>query len=254
MTNPLIGYENFFRDGTVSVTSAAAGFEAARAYDGFLFDGWKPASAGTHRITVDLGSAKQADYWAIFSRDLGVNGGSVKPQYSTDNFVADTNDFDTAQSPSSTQVVTFRKVTAQTKRYWRFEVISTPASVIQALAIGKVLELNVPVGPGFALPTLVSGNEIITNVSQDGQNLGRTRKQMGVGFDIDLETVEIAWMRANWRTLLDTIEKHAFFFSWDQDNNPGEAVFAWLDGQQREPAFQSPLHMRAQLALVGMFR
>lgn len=90
----IIGYENLIETAsTVTVTSEAAGYEKANAYDWLENDYWQGTAAGTRYYTVDLGSAKTVDYWACHAHDLSNNAGLVRVQYSSDNFAADVNEY-----------------------------------------------------------------------------------------------------------------------------------------------------------------
>jgi hypothetical protein len=51
---PRIGWENFFRDGTVTASSEDADHPKALAYDGFTYDGWQPTAGGDQSIAVEV--------------------------------------------------------------------------------------------------------------------------------------------------------------------------------------------------------
>lgn len=256
MGKPSIGYDNFFEHSgaTVSTSSEAVGFEKEKAYDWFAFDAWKPAAAGAQSITVDLGSAKEADYWAVFGyKELVTNGGSIKPQYSTDNFGANIVDFDSAQSPTAAGVI-FRTVTpSQTKRYWRFLVTSTPVSAIAAVLIGKRLDLDADIRGRLDPPNLQANSEPRINRSQTGQNLGHSEITTGIEMRASFDAVSPSWARTNWPAFRTHANKKPFVFSWDAANFPNEAAFVWLDAKAtKDPAYTHPMFMSMTLAMNGL--
>ena len=161
-----IGYKNLFDTASsVAVTSEASGFEKENAYDWLTYDWWKAAAAGVVYITLDMGSAVSADYWALASHDLPDNSGTIKAQYSSDNFAADINDFDTVQTPSDNAPI-FRKVTSRSARYFRFEINSTgAASLIGQLCIGEVLTLPSGIPIGFTPPNFNRDHTVLNSVS-----------------------------------------------------------------------------------------
>lgn len=239
-----IGYKNLFESAaSVSVTSQATGFEKENAYDWLTFDWWKAAAAGTVYITLDMGSAVSADYWALASHDLPSNSGTIKPQYSSDNFAADINDFDIVQTPSDESPI-FRKVTSRSARYWRFEISSTgAASAIGQLCIGEVLTLPYGMPKGFTPPTFNRDNKILNSVSAGGAFLGRSIERLGNEVLISQRNVSPAWMRSNYLALADHFETKPFFFSWDYENYPGEAAFCWVKDKQTPPKYSHELYM-----------
>lgn len=253
MTFPTFGYDNLFEQGTLTASTEATGFEKERAIDGFTYDSWKPSSAGTSYLTVDLGSSFSADYWAVFTRDVGTNSGSVKPQYSSDNFVGDTNDFDTAWSPADGEAIKFSVVTQQSARYWRIELISTPASNIIAIAIGTALTFERDVQVGFMVPTLATQNENRWNVSQNGQILGESLQRNGIELTATFDALTPAWVRTNWPDLIAALETKAVFFSWRPNTYASEAAFVrvMMNGS-RMPAYSSPLFMSASISMMGL--
>ena len=69
-TKARIGYVNLFAMGAVIASSETPGYEAANAYDGRLYDWWRPASGGVNWIQVSLSRDQEADYVAVWGHDL----------------------------------------------------------------------------------------------------------------------------------------------------------------------------------------
>lgn len=91
----ILAYENLLEhaDSTVTATSEATGYDVENCFDWLTHDYWQATAAGTNYVTVDLGSAKPVDYWAVFAHDLQDNAGGVRVQYSSDNFASDVNEY-----------------------------------------------------------------------------------------------------------------------------------------------------------------
>lgn len=91
----ILAYENLLEhaDSTVTATSEATGYDVENCFDWLTHDYWQATAAGTNYVTVDLGSAKAVDYWAVFAHDLADNSGGVRVQYSSDNFASDVNEY-----------------------------------------------------------------------------------------------------------------------------------------------------------------
>lgn len=240
-----IGYNNILETGTVTVTSEASGFEKENAYDWNSYDYWKAAASGTVYLTVDMGTSTTVDYWALAFHDLHDNAGTIKPQYSsgaTSPF--SWSDLDTVQTPTDGKTI-FRPVTEVSARYYRFEISSTgsplTASAIGMLSLGQSLTLQRGMQAPFVTPIYGRDKEILNSITKGGQFVGRTVQSSGQKFDIKQKAVTEAWIESNWEGLINHIEVKPFFFLWDQENHPTEAVYAWMN-KIKYPNYTQPYY------------
>jgi hypothetical protein len=252
VAKPKIGYQNLLElsTSTITVTDETSGFEKALAYNWKTFDGWKPQSAGTVYYTVDLGSAMSVDYWASAKHTLGTNGGSIKLQYSSDNFSADTNDFAAALSPSDDTVMFQTVSTAISARYWRWEITSTPVSFFAVLALGEALELVRAVKSGFMLPHEARSNKVLDQKSEGGAFLGRSIINKGIKAMMRFDTLPLDFGRSDWSAFLDHAELKPFFFSWNPDYQ--DTVYAWLDRDPTPTAYDRINTIRVGIRIRGL--
>jgi len=219
------GLTNLVKSGTVTVTSEATGYEKENAQSYKTSSWWQAGTAGTVYFTIDMGSAVPVDSWGIVGHDLSDNSGTIKAQYSTDNFSADINDFDTVQTPTDGTTI-FRKVTSQTKRYFRFEISSTgSASFFANFYLGVALAFPKGMTSPFSPANLNRENKIMNNISEGGQFLGRVLRREGAMVTISQKNITRAWIDANWNTVADHVELYPFYFIWDQENYPEEAAY-----------------------------
>lgn len=247
-----LGHTNLIPGGTVTVTSEATGFEKENAYDDFPSDFWKAGAPGTVYLTVDMGVNTNVDWWGVAFHDLADNSGTIKPQYSNDNFAADTNDLDTVQTPSDGSVI-FRNVSDPNQRYYRFEISSGGvASSIGALYFGSATALQRGMRPGFTPPRFARDTKTMVNKSEGGASLGLSLIQEGYKFNISQNHVDTSWMDSNWLDLIQALEVNKFWFVWDLENRPTEAIYTWLDGPQRKPTYESPLYQEFMLKCKGL--
>ena len=247
-----LGLTNILESGTVTVTNEQTDFEKENAYDWFPNDWWLSTGAGTVYLTVDMGSNTIVDWWGLAFHDLSDNSGTIKPQYSTDNFAADTNDLDTIQTPSDGSVI-FRKVTSRNVRYYRFEIASTGSpSYIGALWLGQALVLPENIKAPFVSPKHGRNKIIINTKAEGGSFIGRSVQQDGYKFDIAQKAVTHAWADSNWATVIDHIEIKPFFFVWDQENRPTEAIYAWTDGKIAHPSYTDPDYLNYKIPCKGL--
>ena len=250
MAKPKFGYENFFTVGTVTATSEATGYPKENAYDWNTYDYWKAAAAGTVYLTVDYGSARSADYWAMAAHDLFDNSGTVQCQYSSDNFSADTNDAGSLITPSDNSPI-FHAFTSVSARYWRLKITSTgAASTIGAAAIGAALEMDRAVSSGTILPKEARTNVTTTQISEGGQFIGRSIVRQGVQFNLKFTIQTLAFTRGSWSTFLDHVEEKPFWFSWNPDYD--DAVYCWTDSLPTPPTFDRHNSLSMGLKLKGL--
>jgi len=221
-----IGYRNILETGTVTVTSEQPDFFKENAYDWLPYDQWQAAAAGTVYLTVDMGVPTLVDYWSLAFHDLHKNSGTIKPQYSSDNFATDINDLDTVQTLTDGAAI-MRKVTPRTVQHYRYEINSlSVASFIGLLTLGEILQLPAPIPLPFGSPVLQRDKKILNNVSQTNNFLGSSEIAYGYEFQIVQNLVSNAWTDTHWNALADHIETKPFLYSWDYENRPSEIMFA----------------------------
>ena len=219
---PSIAYSNLFRTATVTATDEATGYEKENAYNGNLFDGWKPASAGTKYLKATFAAPVDADYFSVFGQDLFDQSDSVQLQYSTDDIA-----WSNATSVITPTVgsVVYEEFTSVNARYWRVELITTKPAFLGFVAFGERLELPKKMMTGFAPPTFVRKNKYTNKSTIKGVPLPRTVERMASQLKIDQKYLDEAWARTNWFDFLDHAETLPFIFSWDYDNYPDEACY-----------------------------
>jgi len=247
-----IGYTNLVKTGTVTVTSEASGFEKENAQSYKTSTWWKASAAGTVYFTIDMGSAVTVDSWGIIGHNLFDNSGTIKAQYSSDNFAADTNDLDTVQTPSA-NIAIFRKATSRSARYYRFEIASTgSASFIGNFFLGAALDLPNGMTSGFSPASLNRDRDIFNNMTQGGNYTGRILRSKGSEVSISQRNVTRAWVDSNWAALADHIELYPFYFAWDTTNFPADAAYCMAQ-KINYPSYSDNTYMRFNIDCVAIY-
>ncbi len=248
-----IGTVNKINGATVTVTSEVVGFEKENAFDWNTFDYWKPASSGLVYFTVDFGSAITIDGWSVGFFDLQNNSGTIKPQYSNDNFSTNIVDFDAVETITSGDLIA-RKTTSVSTRYFRYEINSTGLpSNIGFLWVGTFLSLQRGMTTGFIDPKLARDKKIMNSKSEAGHPLGTSIIQNGLKFNVTQTDVETSWIDLNWNDLADHLEvPNRFIFLWDEENRPDNSVFCWVDGKIKDPTYNNPNLMSFSIPCRGL--
>jgi len=247
-----VGLTNLVKSGTVTVTSEATGFEKENAQSYKTSSWWQAGAAGTVYFTIDMGANATVDSWGIVGHDLVDNSGTIKPQYSTDNFAADTNDLDTVQTPSNKAAI-FRKVTSRNVRYYRFEIASTSvASFIANFYLGVALALPKGMSSGFSPANLNRDRMVFNNMSVGGNYLGRVLIRKGAKVMIQQKNITRTWIDANWTGVADHVELYPFYFIWDQETFPAEAAYC-MANEITYPKYQDNIYLNFDLDCVALY-
>lgn len=252
MAKPILAFTNIIEASvsTITVTSEETGFEKENAFDWKTFDGWKAGAAGEVFYTIDYGSAVSVDYWAMAAHDLNDNSGTVQLQYSTDNFVGDTNDIGSLITPASNSPI-LHTFTTQSARYWRFKINSTTnASFIGVASIGDRLTMVRAVGSGFGLPFDSRDDDITNFRSEGGEFLGRTLLRKGIKARLTFTLQTLAFVRGDWRTFTDHAQLKPFWFDWNPDNS--DVVFCWLTRNPSPPTYTNHILLNVGIAIEGL--
>jgi hypothetical protein len=122
--------------------------------------------------------------------------------------------------------------------YWRVSFQGGNAeSFIGVCILGNApLELR-PIGTGFRPPVYEHYDSI--NAQGNAANyLGRSIKRKPMDLTIKQQGITQADLHGKWVTFLNHAARKPFFFSWDNENHPDEAVYCWTEKPQ-QPVYNS---------------
>lgn len=245
MPTPIIGYENIFENGPVTVTHEHTDFPKENLFDWLTYSAYKPNSASaTVLISVHLGYGTTCDYVGIAGHNLGSTGATAVLQY---NSGSGWNNCHTVQAPSDddTIFITFPSVSAEDYRL-SLGVTSVNTS-IGILAAGDRLEI--PRGPtvGWA-PPLINSYELMANFSESNASLGRSLKTRFQTTQLEFSGLTESFVRASWLPFVEHAKKKPFFFMWDSVNNASEVALLHTVDKIQNPAYVSKKHMSVSLS------
>lgn len=234
MSQPKIFYDNRLDDGTpVASTTATGDYDVLNVRDMRPYT-WHKGTALPFTITVDCGSAKTADYWAVYGHDLNTQAADIELRGSTDNFAA-SNVLIDSLTPADDEPF-LREFNQASYRYWRFTVpagaTANPSFAI--LMVGDKLTLPVFVNEGFdPIGVKLVGN---INRSQKGHPLGRVIQYEDWEQNLNFPLVTWAWLRSTWEPAwINNLRSKPFIFSWEHDNYAGEIRLVNIQGQYLTP-------------------
>jgi len=253
MSNPFFLHTNLMlAASSITVTSAATGFEKEKCYDNRTGTSWKANAAGTVYVTVDMGTAVSVNAWGMYAQNLFENSGTIKFQYSTDNFGADINDFGSLVTPTDNRPVMKTGATVS-KRYFRWEISSTGlASAIGALSFGTYLEFERGLNIGFEPLALAQQYVPYDSETDAGEFVGRSLKKKPIKGKLSFEpTLTESFMRSDWLTLLRAIEQYPFFVIPQPTDYPNEVYFARTAGPVPNPSYSYSQYLKGEIPLVA---
>lgn len=245
-----IGYENLFESASsVSVTSAAAGFDIENAYDWLPNDFWKAASTSQQTITVTFASSVAATYFAHYNTNLHTASCSIVLQYYNGSIWVDAF---SAYTPADNapRVTYFSEVTST---QWRVIIgAGTEAAQIGVLSFGEALLLQYGSYMGYTEPKLGRKVRGMTNISEAGAFLGRSIVSHGFESTIELNAATDAFTRNYWLPFVEHAEQKPFFFTWDYDAYPNEAAFCWSVGDINAPSHAYYGYSETVMRIMGV--
>lgn len=227
---PLILHDNRFEDAALSGTAGAAGTALANVRDWRPYTWWKPASLPAE-FHVDCGSAKAADYLAVYGHTLGSSGATI-------SVWADT-------SPALGSAVMIASVTptndlpillrwaSVSYRAWQIRVTGSTLPSMAIVAVGTALELPRRLAQGFdPMGRKVRGE---TNRSEAGHPLGRNVQFEEWAGSISVRTTW-SWLRASWQPAWAAhLRDMPFLFAWDPTDHSAETRLVVAADDYRAP-------------------
>lgn len=215
---PVICYDNLF---TESGTFSTTGTDYENAFDGLTYDGWETtATGGTIEFTADAGHG--ADYFAFAAHDLHTYAGNIKLEYHNGSGWVEL--AAAAPGDASPMVLLFDRATSNR---WKVTVTSSGAVTIGAIFAGERLSMPRGVYVGMAPPQLARVDRFLVEKSQAGQFLGRRVIRTGTNGTLNFEYLNPQWVRDSFKAFMDYGVERIWFFLWNPERWPLEAMCAW---------------------------
>ncbi len=178
--------------------------------------------------------ANTVDYLAIYDHDLASSGASIVLQCS-DNNSAWSNLFSPIYPSSSSPI--FMVLQQSSHKYWRIQVSGAQSS-IGVLMLGVRLDFANGLTFGFSPPALAQQFMPRTNISADGEFIGRSISKKPISGNLVFNPVfSRSWVRQFWPELIRHMERKPFFV-FPEEPYPDEALFCWAD-QIHGPEYSS---------------
>jgi len=206
---PLIAWSNLFERGSAAASSFVADGSFENAWSG-TYDFWVPVEMPAW-VSVELGSAAEADCLAIAAHTLGTSRTTVIVEY----LVGEewTEAASAIPSDDTALILVFPAITSAA---WRVRLIGTAVPVVGAMNLGKALIMEGGVQGDHAPLTVAGRSELLVNVSLAGHVVGRSVTRRSADGTISFAPMTTAWVRG---PEFDAFRQHfndglPFFFAW----------------------------------------
>lgn len=225
---PRIGWRRI--TGTISASTAEAGFAASNAGNPRTDSFWRPTEAPA-TWAIDAGSAVSVSYVGIAAHDLGAQAATVVVESSANN-----TDWTARLTVAPNNTALFGLFAVVSARYWRIRISSASApptlGVIQFGAVTEVPQRAQYVGSvSFDRAEVI---DIDQNVSEGGQWLGASVRQRFLDLSMSVAHLSETWVASEWNPFSAHARRAQPFFVADR---PGEFVnscaYAWTQSDLR---------------------
>lgn len=231
---PTILFNNLFLSGTLSASSEASGFPKENAVSENTNKSWKPSSLPA-TLSVDLGTARSVDSFALVAHECGSKGNTVTLESSPDN---STWTVRCTVTPTDDTTI-LGLFTAVSARYWRIQISGGTAPAIGVAMIGARFNFPAGVRPPYTPVWLSQTYELLTANTMGGQFLGNKVNRKGAMTAISLVSLERGFAESN---LLPFREHYnlgkAFVWAAGPSIFPKDVGYVWrTEGSIMAPTF-----------------
>lgn len=102
-------------------------------------------------------------------------------------------------------------------------------TLIRNIMLGQRLEFERPIIRTHDPLPLNRTTEYQTNLSGNGQFLGRSISRRGVASSIDIPMMSREFARGPFQQFVEHAQRYPYYFSWNEALHPGDAGYVWTD-------------------------
>jgi hypothetical protein len=242
---PRLGYA--MPSGTVTASTAAAGYGAALAVNGDTFDAWKPTAVPAW-LQIVFPAAQVVNYAGVAAHTIDLVGATVKLQSWNGSAFVDIPGSEV--TPTNSDAI-----------FWLINDVSTER--VRLAVSGGLAEIGVfKVGKATTFTTGRRADylgqvgrdarrvEYQDNMSVTGEKLGRSLRSDGLGFGFQVDHLPETWAAAVWPDLLEhCLNDDGLFLAPRPAQYPDECYWAWTSAM---PTLERTLPNRVASRTLSM--
>ncbi len=258
---PHIGYKTIVNAGNITATSEdLPDFGIVNIANTATYLKWKATSVVTDQgIVISTTPGTTIDYFAIAGHNLGSNGARLTLQRSVGSpgyedisvpitLSDDTvfiNEFDSVAATGTG--VSFRLLIEQSG-----SPVPTDPPEIGILYVGEITKLPRKKYAGYEPPTLNRTTRVSTGFSEDGQFLGRVKRNQKLENEFTIDVIDPDFYRSVLDPFAIAAEEIPFFWAWRPATFPDEVALMWLMEDVGVTNTGLPNHVQFTLNMQGI--
>ena len=237
------GFENLIPLASISAPESL-GYEKENAYDWFTYTWWLSPTSDSVTYEIDFDTPQSIDYFGIASHNIDSLLGDARCRlefYDGGSWQTFNN---TIIQPTDNSPIFVKADNVAISTIWRF-IFDNYVGIspyIGVLSMGKALKLPVGIQAPFTPPPYFFDNKIFNSESSKGQFLGRSVEKYALKCLIKQKNLDPQWMLDNWATVIKYLENQSFFYTWNHEDYPQDAIYGWLDGDLPVAKFTDPTY------------
>jgi hypothetical protein len=218
-------FNNLLSSSNVLESSFVAPFDASGALTSLTYEYWRFDES---EVTLDIELQEQAFVNCLCILASGLAGATVTLYSSEDQlayteevsklFVEDGAAMIFLDAPVSTP---FFRIT--------FSKAIPTATYVRNLMLGSYLEFEYCLMKQHAPGPYQRKTSFSTNISGDGQFLGRSVSKIGIASSISFDLMGAAWARQQFQEFVEKAITDAYYLAWNPGLYPNEGVYGWTD-------------------------
>ena len=232
--NPVILYNNKIKDATVTATSSATDYDVDYLKDNKTYTSWKATASGTNNIFVDFGASTSVTAWGIAVHNL--DGADLTLYKSSDNSLW----FPVSSQFQVSGDSSILKLSGDTERYWKLEIVSTVIPQIGVLYLGEYFTFDYPPES----PVIPNRETIIaqSETSNAGHLLGTDVRYYSNTAQFAFKNITRTFYTTKLKVFWDLHARllKGFFFAWDLTNRPDDVFYCKIS---EDSTIQEPLSL-----------
>lgn len=222
--NPKLLFNTVLTDDNVDVTDHTPPHDIEGALSFLTFEYWGFSSSQT--LTASDADTNAVDSLGIYGD--GIEGLGVDVSYSQDGLTYTEVLNDTIDKDGASLFLFDSAVLA---KYWviNFTIASGAGCKIRNIALGESLELERCIMGSFSPSPYNRVSSLISSKSGVAQHLSKKLIFEGFETQINLNMISSEWGRNQLQTFVNHARRSAYYFSWNPEEYPSEAIYGWTD-------------------------
>lgn len=223
---PRIGWRKI--SGTISSSTAAAGYAAANAATYRTDSFWRPTAA-TGWFNIIASSPEEVTYCGIAAHDLATQNATVVVEYYDGTVWVQVGPTVTPEDNGAILIL-FTKITAAS---WRLRITAADAAPTMAvIQFGRVTEFPRPAvyAPSVSFERARQVTYAV-NITNGGHYSGRSVERISLQPVMKVNYISEEWIAAEWDDFVAHAEVNPFFIADRPETHPKSVAYAWTNSQ-----------------------